>query len=252
MSPELSSDHEKEIIFSRLQFPPSVIDQLVETTREQIEYSALLFPDDFTGNRILNWLVSRMAEVGHGEKFSFGDGAQVSSISMSDLHTRMGGKKEFFRPGNRILDIGSGAGLALYQMSKKYEKQNIDVVGLDYAYAEGRPVSVEFGTYVAGIWSQLPFADNSFDGILCCESFPRHALADLASEHNRKIVGEVTRVAKPGAIWRATLFPDSYDKFDSEGVEEQRAKFAQVAVGFGWEVYIHPKLMIAKLTEKKV
>lgn len=252
MTPELSSEQRKEIVISKLRFPPSKLDRLDETTREQIEYSALLFPDDFTGNRFLNWFLRRVPEIRHGERFNYSDGIKTSVVSMDELVRLVGGKREFFKPGNKILDVGSGAGLAVYQMAKSYEKKNIDIIGVDYAYGEGRPISTEFGSYVAGIWRQLPFAPNSFDGILCCESFPRHAQLNLGSEHNKNIVGEITRVAKPGAIWRATLFPDSYDNYNHENTEQERKILAKNTIDNGWEVFLHPRLMIARLKDKKV
>lgn len=93
-----------------------------------------------------------------------------------------------------ILDLGCGAGQELLPF---LEKTGAICVGADSAAALGKMTSRTFGderraAFVRSEGERLPFADESFDVVLCRVALPYM--------DNRKAVGEIARVLKPGGV----------------------------------------------------
>jgi arsenite methyltransferase len=100
------------------------------------------------------------------------------------------------RPGERLLDVGSGAGSSALLAARGF---GCLVVGLDYgtdAVRRGRQAADAAGlcdrvAFVVGDAGALPFADDEFDALLCecsLSTFPDKARA----------VSEMRRVLRPG------------------------------------------------------
>ncbi|MCP4749325.1 MAG: class I SAM-dependent methyltransferase [Proteobacteria bacterium] len=116
--------------------------------------------------------------------------------------------------GDRILDLGCGVGR---HVITSYTLKNIEAVGVDLShgdlgtarkryeeeFAEPDNESKRFVLTVANALS-LPFADNSFDKVICSEVLEH--IPDYKSA-----LGEIKRVLKPGGILAASVprfFPE--------------------------------------------
>lgn len=103
------------------------------------------------------------------------------------------------RPGDRVLDLGCGAGWATRLLARLVagEKQKPgQVVGLDVSNEMIRLAeqsSKAFGSiqYIVGSAQQVPWQDNFFDKVLSVESFYYYADQDRA-------LNELFRVMAPG------------------------------------------------------
>ena len=97
-----------------------------------------------------------------------------------------------------ILDLGCGAGQDILPF---VEQTNAFCVGLDYAAELGAVVGSIFKeeklknrmAFVRSTGEQIPFADASFDTVLCRVALPYM--------HNRRTFAEVARVLKPGGVF---------------------------------------------------
>ena len=96
----------------------------------------------------------------------------------------------------KVLDVGCGGGL----LSEEFARLDCQVIGIDpselsldtarkHALQSGLPI-----VYLKGTGEQLPFADASFDIIVCCDVL-EHV------HHVECVVREIARVLRPGAIF---------------------------------------------------
>ena len=94
--------------------------------------------------------------------------------------------------GDRVLDLGCGPGEGCAQLAAA----GAVAIGLDYSQgmiASARSEPSLIGRLVRGDAGRLPFADGSFDKLVCTNSFhhyPRHVAA----------LREMRRVLKPGGV----------------------------------------------------
>jgi SAM-dependent methyltransferase len=112
------------------------------------------------------------------------------------------------RPGDLILDMGAGAGRHAFEVFRR----GAHIVALDYSLADLKDVSGLFaamadageapaGTAWAtcnGDGTMLPFADDTFDHIICSEVM-EHIPDDSAAAR------ELARVLKPGGTLAVTV-----------------------------------------------
>lgn len=156
-----------------------------------------------------------------------------------------GGRREFFSEGAQILDIGSGGGKALLMMNELYGSRGVKVIGLDDAYKDRIPNGLNAETAIAGNWREMPFEDNGFDRFLSCESnlkwLGKSTGGIFFTENDIQTIDEVTRVAREGAIWRATF----------SGNLAENKLFIQTMVNNDWKVFFYVRTMIAQLVHKK-
>jgi ubiquinone/menaquinone biosynthesis C-methylase UbiE len=101
------------------------------------------------------------------------------------------------KPGDRVLDLGCGAGWASRLMAKEVANGNKpgQVVGIDVAdemIRRARAGSVDFDNvmFVVGSAQQIPWEENFFDKVLSVESFYYYADQDRA-------LAELFRVMAP-------------------------------------------------------
>ena len=99
------------------------------------------------------------------------------------------------KPDARVIEVGSGAhGLIFYFGSEK----GIGVDPLAVSYGSLFPNWQRTANTVAAVGESLPFADATFDLVLC-DNVVDHA------ESPRQIVGELTRILIPGGLLYFTV-----------------------------------------------
>ncbi len=112
------------------------------------------------------------------------------------------------RPGERVLDMGAGAGRHAFEVYRR----GADIVALDYSLADLKDVASLFsamagageapdGTSAAtvnGDGTSLPFPDAAFDHVVCSEVM-EHIPDDAAA------AAELARVLKPGGTMAVTV-----------------------------------------------
>lgn len=155
-----------------------------------------------------------------------------------------GGEEEFFREGSNLLDIGSGGGNAVAEISQHFLKVN--VVGLDIRYGIHPPAgrkqipqgSHNIPQYVAGTWEHFPFADNSFDRIISYFTIPTYLYEGNSKKEIQNILDETTRIAKNGALWRSAYSSPSPAHPD----------LFRDLLKRGWDIYTYSEeILIARL-----
>lgn len=103
------------------------------------------------------------------------------------------------KEGDKVLDVGCGIGGPMRNIAR-FTRANITGVTLnEYQVKRGNELNEEAGlkgkaTSVQGNFMQLPFEDNSFDGVYAIE-------ATCHAPKREGVYGEVYRVLKPGQIF---------------------------------------------------
>lgn len=111
-------------------------------------------------------------------------------------------------PGDLVLDMGAGAGRHAFEVYRR----GADIVALDYSLADLKEVANLFSamagagevspathaSVVNGDGTGLPFADGTFDAIVCSEVM-EHIPDDSAAAR------ELARVLKPGGLLAVTV-----------------------------------------------
>src|SRR6185503_3215831 len=98
--------------------------------------------------------------------------------------------------GKKALEVGCGGGI----LSEEIARMGFETTGIDPAQAainvaneHGRENSLQI-TYKVGCGESIPFNDNYFDVVFCCD-----VLEHL--EDFKKVVAEISRVLKPGGVF---------------------------------------------------
>lgn len=231
-------------------------------SRGERQYNSLLFPDNPINIRGLGLVGCTYVQfiksmLGREDKFrlykldanDINDFTQVEAV---DIRKTVPHQDKLFKPGSTILDLGSGAGRAVKEYKRRYRRTYF--IGIDPQNGSDYPAYSSQGDFVGGVGRAIPFADNVFDGVLACESFPRWV---SSVQSVNKTISELTRVCKPGAQFRATDRRLAYEQIPSGEDWNQESyvinKMDAVVTGFvnqGWEVLVSQNSMIAVLKDK--
>ena len=122
--------------------------------------------------------------------------SSVNPARMGYFQRNLFSEPDFSPTGKAALDVGCGGGF----LSEQLSRMGFDVTGIDpslqslqtaanHAGAGGLPIK-----YTAGSGEALPFLDNSFDYVFCCDVLEH--VSDLP-----KVVSEIARVLKPGGFF---------------------------------------------------
>lgn len=120
-----------------------------------------------------------------------------------------------FAGRRHVLDLGCGEGQIARALCRANEV--IEIIGLDPSNAQlsnARNVASPAISYVQGAAEQVPFADGSFDGVVCC----------LAIEHCEdvdRVLNEVARVLGPGGLFFLLINHPMYQGIGSGFVDDR-------------------------------
>jgi ubiquinone/menaquinone biosynthesis C-methylase UbiE len=148
------------------------------------------------------------------------DDAGIAGWSHSGLETRFRFFRRLWRgapAGARWLDVGCGAGT----YSRWLAEQSLAVVGVDYSeptLQKARQRLPDAVALCAADAFQLPFADNTFDGVLCFGVLQAVSRTD-------GVAGELARVLLPGGtLWIDALNSDGLAARITEARRRRRGK----------------------------
>ena len=105
--------------------------------------------------------------------------------------------------GQDILDVGCGTGELMKQILE--EDPSRKLTGIDYSPNMIEQAKQKLGNLAAFQFAdaqKLPFADNTFDMVTCCDSFHHYPAPDA-------VLQEMVRVLKPGGC---LILGDCYQK----------------------------------------
>jgi 2-polyprenyl-6-hydroxyphenyl methylase/3-demethylubiquinone-9 3-methyltransferase len=121
-------------------------------------------------------------------------GFEISSLRYCMNPVRYGYFKERLRglslPGKNVLDIGCGGGF----LAEEFARDGFDVTGIEpaaRAHAEQNHLAIH---YCEGRGESLPFADDSFAVVTCCDVLEH--VDDVA-----QVIREVSRTLRPGGVF---------------------------------------------------
>jgi hypothetical protein len=145
------------------------------------------------------------------KKMVFGD----QFDSPEDSRPLAGGEETALAPGKVVLEIGSGLAVALTQYAQKYKQTTF--IGIDqfYEYEETRIADLTKHDDIQLIkddWTTLStIPTESVDTILSVQSVFPWGIGPIKRPDSEKIADTITRVAKPGAIWRFDINSPLYE-----------------------------------------
>jgi arsenite methyltransferase len=145
-------------------------------------------PERTSFEQTLQQEFNRWAAAGEGEKMEHHH-LDITQKTMGLMN---------LRPGNRVLDLGCGAGWATRLLARSVagEDQSGRVVGLDVsdemiALAQASSKAFANVRYIVGSAQQIPWRDNFFDKVLSVESFYYY-------RDQEQVLEELFRVSAPG------------------------------------------------------
>jgi predicted TPR repeat methyltransferase len=137
---------------------------------------------------------------------------------------------EYINPGDCLLDIGIGTGLA----SLPFAKAGLEVFGCDGStkmlkVCESKAFAKELKVFdLQNI--PLPYSDGFFDHVICCGVF--HFFGDLET-----IVKEVVRLIKPGGIFAFTVVAQTPN--EETATSDKPRGYLETSTPWGVPIYKH-------------
>lgn len=139
---------------------------------------------------------------------------------------------EYVKPGDTLLDLGIGTGLA----SIKFSQIGLKIHGLDHSeemldMSRSKSFAEELKLHNLKE-GKIPYNDNSFNHAICCGVL--HFLSDLDN-----IFSEVARIMKESGIFAFTISPDNSTK-----------KYIEQMTDWGVPIFKHSQDYLKRLLDK--
>lgn len=148
--------------------------------------------------------------------------------------------------GKRALEVGCGGGILTEEIARLgFETTGIDPsahsLKIATGHARGSGLTI---TYEQGAGEALPYADNAFDAVFCCDVLEH--VRDLP-----KVISEISRVLKPGGIFVFdTLNRTFLSKLVAIKIWQEWKRWALFPPGLHvWEMFIKPKELKSLLAQ---
>ncbi len=137
---------------------------------------------------------------------------------------------EHVKPGDCLLDIGIGTGLA----SQSFAKAGLDIYGCDGSaemlnICESKAFVKELKRYDLQNMP-VPYSDSFFDHVVCCGVL--HFFDDLGT-----ILKEVLRMIKPGGIFAFTVAAQTTD--EEAATDDNRTGYIATPTPWGVPIFKH-------------
>ncbi|KAL3613927.1 24-methylenesterol C-methyltransferase 2 [Castilleja foliolosa] len=145
-------------------------------------------------------LVTDIYEWGWGQSFHFSPSLPGKShLEATRLHEEMAVDLLKVGPGARILDAGCGVGGPMRAIAAHSGANVVGITINEYQVNRARMHNKKAGLdklceVVCGNFLQMPFDDNSFDGVYSIE-------ATCHAPNLEEVYGEIYRVLKPGSLY---------------------------------------------------
>lgn len=180
----------------------------------------------------IGWLTEDNSPEGYD--LLWGDGANLQVYRAEGNHARDKLKIEIIdqvadaiRAGKRVVDIGCGVGDLLAEVRAR--QPDVDVCGLDFspkAIEGARRVlpDGEFRRFV--IDRTLPYADHSFDIVLCTDVIEH-------LEYPKAVVAELVRICRPGGTVAVVVPDGDVDQFFGHNWFFNQQRFSELLADWG-------------------
>ena len=150
--------------------------------------------------------------------------------------------------GKSVLDIGCGGGI----LSEELCKMGFETTGIDPSeqslavaihHAKSQNLNIK---YDKGFGEKLPYTDNSFDYVVCCDVLEH--VSDLP-----KVISEISKVLKPkGIFFYDTINRTLFSKLSTIKIAQDWKYFALMPPNLHvWKLFIKPKELIALLEQNQ-
>lgn len=165
-------------------------------------------------------LVTDIYEWGWGQSFHFSPSLPgKSNREATRIHEEMAVDLLGVKPGARILDAGCGVGGPMRAIAAHSKANVVGITINEYQVKRARMHNKKAGLdslceVVCGNFLQMPFADNSFDGVYSIE-------ATCHAPKLEEVYQEIYRVLKPGSLYVSYewVTTELYKAEDPEHVE---------------------------------
>lgn len=146
----------------------------------------------------------------------------------------------------QLLDIGSGGGL----LTEEYHQMGLQVSGIDIsekstkvAFSHAQLSGLNIG-YIVGSATTLPFSDNSFDIVSCCDVLEHLSNWDLA-------ISETARVLKPNGLFLFDTINRTLFSFIAMILGAEIIPFTRFLVKgtHSWQMFIKPEELVQTCEE---
>lgn len=169
-------------------------------------------------------LVTDIYEWGWGQSFHFAPSLPGKSyLEATQIHEESAVDFLNVKPGDKILDVGCGVGGPMRAIASHSGANIVGITINEYQVERARMHNKKAGLdslceVVCGNFLEMPFDDNSFDGVYAME-------ATCHAPKLEDVYAEIYRVLKPGCLfvsyeWVTTEFYDANNKEHVEIVRE--------------------------------
>ena len=168
----------------------------------------------------------------------------VNPVRVGYVRGKIFDKLKITPQGKRALEVGCGGGI----LCEEIAAMGFETTGIDpserslYFAGEHSMLSGLNIRYDKGSGEALPYGDNSFDAVLCCD-----VLEHVSDPH--RVISEISRVLRVGGVFcYDTINRTFISKLVAIRISQQWKRWAFMPPGLHcWEMFIKPDELIALL-----